>query len=54
MVRIGTYPELSLAAARNLARLSQLEAETGYSTGKNASLIKGSDPKTWRSEDQVA
>jgi hypothetical protein len=37
-----------------LARLSQLVAETGYSTGKNASPIKGREPKTWRSEDQVA
>ena len=37
-----------------LTRLSQLAAETGYSTGKNASPIKGGDPKTWRSEDQVA
>ena len=37
-----------------LARLSQLVDKIGYSTSKNASPIKGGNPKTWRSEDQVA
>jgi hypothetical protein len=37
-----------------LTRLSQLVDKIGYSTSKNASPIKGGNPKTWRSEDQVA
>jgi WD40 repeat protein len=39
---------------RGLTRLSQLVDKIGYSTSKNASPIKGGNPKTWRSEDQVA
>jgi len=37
-----------------LALLSLLGAETGVSTAKNASPIKGTDQKSRRSEDQVA
>jgi len=41
-------------ALADLALLSLLGAETGVSTAKNASPIKGTDQKSRRSEDQVA
>ena len=43
-----------LFCSQLLALLSLLGAETGVSTAKNASPIKGSDQKSRRSEDQVA
>ena len=51
---LALRPAISNLRLTILARLSQLVDKIGYSTSKNASPIKGGNPKTWRSEDQVA